>query len=172
MRGGGSGKGARHCRRPLFNGLFGRRLCNFGLFAAANRPSAPAVTRLRQSRRLTFVWLLLVAALMVRAAVPAGWMPSVDRGGVRIVLCTGYGPVTVVLDAAGHVHKDEPQHKAPHDPCPFGLAAAKALDLPPEIGLALPPAAIAALTGPALAAARFVAWRSLRPPARGPPLPA
>jgi hypothetical protein len=116
-----------------------------------------------------FAWLLFAAALLARAAVPAGWMPSAGQDGVRIVLCSGYGSVTAVIDAAGHVHKEEPQHKAPHDPCPFGLAAAKALDQPPDIGIAPPLPVFAALTGPALAAARLVVRRGLRPPARGPP---
>lgn len=126
------------------------------------------MTSLRRSR-LTFVWLLLAAALLARALMPAGWMPTVEQDGIRIALCTGYGPVTVVLDREGAPRKDGPQRQSPHDPCPYGVATAQALDLPPALALNLPPAAVAALTGPAVVTARLVAERSLRPPARGPP---
>ena len=128
------------------------------------------MTRLRQSRRLAFAWLLFAAAVVARAAMPAGWMPSVDQGGVRVLLCTGYGPVSVLLDADGQLQEEEPQQETRHDPCPFGVATAKAFDLPQALALDLPASAFSVLSGPALAAARLAAWRSLRPPARGPPI--
>lgn len=122
-------------------------------------------------RRLSWpiVWLLLAAALLVRLALPAGWMPVVAADGIRIELCSGSGPMYAVLAADGSIHPEGPAAK--HDPCPFGLAGATPFDLPPPpLVLPLPPAALTALLQPALIAARLTAWRSTRPPARGPPV--
>ncbi len=110
--------------------------------------------------------LLLAAALLARLLVPGGWMPVIDASGaVRVAICTGAGPTTITLhtDPAG-------QPEAPRDPCPYGLAGAQALAVPPPPALPLAPAALALLLLPALLAARLVAWRAMRPPARGPPV--
>ncbi|MFM5952977.1 MAG: DUF2946 family protein [Novosphingobium sp.] len=108
---------------------------------------------------------LLVAALALRMVVPSGFMPVADAHGLRMAICSGSGPAFVELD---------PGHKAPaspevRDPCPYGLAAHAALDLPPSLALPAAPERFAVLPYPGLAAARLTAWRALRPPARGPP---
>lgn len=116
------------------------------------------------------LWLLAVLALCVRAAVPSGWMPVADQGGIRIEICSGAGPMALVLERDGSLHEERaPATPAPRDPCPFGTAPAMAADLPPVILLAPPP-----LTEPqeharaaAFAALPFV--RGLKPPATGPP---
>ena len=82
------------------------------------------------SRRLILAGLLLLA-LVFRAAVPAGWMPSAD--GASLVICTGTGPAVVHLDGKGEPTK--PRTADRHDVCAFaGLGAA-----PPE-----PPAVLTA----------------------------
>lgn len=111
--------------------------------------------------------LLLALAIMGRALLPTGWMPVSTEGGVRITLCTGAGPVVATLVADGSVQRES--GKTPHDPCPFGLAGAAALDAPPLPVLASPPVQPVAQFFAALIVARLVAWRALRPPARGPP---
>lgn len=126
------------------------------------------MTRVRPSR-LPFYWLLLAAALLLRAAVPAGWMPMAGQDGVRIALCTGVGTEFLTLGSDGRLHKDAPLPASPRDPCPFALAAAHAADVPPTVALPQPPARLAALLAPALAQAAATARRNLRPPARGPP---
>ena len=53
-----------------------------------------------RSSRVGIVWLLLVAAMLLRAGVPTGWMPMVDESGFRIMLCDGSGPVELAPPAA------------------------------------------------------------------------
>ena len=110
-----------------------------------------------------FLMLLMLAALALRIAVPAGFMPVADAEGIRVEICTGAGKGFIELDPGNS--RGEPQR----DPCPYGLAAAAALDAPPPLGLLTAPPAPLALPYPGLIAARLIAARALRPPARGPP---
>ncbi len=107
--------------------------------------------------------LLMAAALALRVAVPAGFMPVADEQGLRVEICTGSGPLTVEIDPGS---KDRQEQR---DPCPYGLAAGPALLLPPLPALPAAPLALTPPPYPGLAAARLAAWRALRPPARGPP---
>ena len=114
------------------------------------------------------VLLLLAAALAARALVPTGWMPVADQGGVRILLCSGQGPVTKMISLGGQQPDHGQDQTPPNDTCPFALLAQPfdmadhgILPVAPVIGTELPVAALAAV--------RLVVWRSLRPPARGPP---
>lgn len=92
--------------------------------------------------------LLVAAALLLRIAVPAGWMPASDaEGGMRITLCTGYGMVQAWVDDEGKIHRSPPNArgagndgskdggKSAPDHCPFtasalSLAQATTPDLP------------------------------------------
>ncbi|MEZ5736022.1 MAG: hypothetical protein R3E09_09500 [Novosphingobium sp.] len=118
--------------------------------------------------------MLLVLAMAVRSAVPVGWMPVTADTGLRIALCSGQGPI---LSLGGRPeHHGHGNHHGDHQPsakdvCPFAMAA-QPFDWADENILPAPPVLGAALAGPAFVAARLVAWRSLRPPARGPPVPA
>jgi hypothetical protein len=123
---------------------------------------------LRQSR-LPLVWLLLAAALLLRGAVPAGWMPMADEHGIRIAVCTGVGTEFLTLGDDGKLHKQAPQPDVPRDPCPFALANGAAADVPPVPSLPLARIAIAPPTFPQLAAVALAQRRYPRPPARGPP---
>ncbi|MBN8501303.1 MAG: hypothetical protein J0M19_09160 [Sphingomonadales bacterium] len=109
-----------------------------------------------------FIVLLLAATLTLRLAIPAGFMPVAAPGGIEVRLCSGAGMTSVVLDPAA------PGDDQPRDPCPYGLAMGLALDVPQEPVLAEAPQ-FAAPAWRGLIAARLVAARSLRPPARGPP---
>lgn len=117
------------------------------------------------------LWLFAALILLLRAAIPAGWMPQADAGGIRIALCSGSGPIELTLEPDGTYHRDAPAQPASHDPCPFGLASAQPLDLPSAV--ALEPPSYAA--GPEPASQARTApnprpHRALRPPVRGPPL--
>ena len=65
-------------------------------------------------------WVLALSAILLRAALPAGWMPVADGpGGPALVICTGHGPM------AAPVHSP---HQAPlpghaNDVCPFAAVA-------------------------------------------------
>ncbi|MDG2003988.1 MAG: DUF2946 family protein [Novosphingobium sp.] len=119
------------------------------------------------------VWLLIVAALLLRAGIPVGWMPVAGDDGLRFMLCSGSGPVEIakVPGEAHHEHHQDHQNheEAGHEPCPFGLALGKSFNLLAPPVPALLPAALAALVSPMLPAARYAERRNLRPPARGPP---
>lgn len=116
-------------------------------------------------RRLhpAFAMLLLAATLALRLAVPAGYMPVADEHGIRVEICTGTGKAFVEIDPGS------PNDSQPRDPCPFGLGGGPALDAPPPPAVSGAPAALADHPYPGLVAARLIAWRALRPPARGPP---
>ena len=102
---------------------------------------------------------LAIIALLVRAMLPAGWMPDAQAG---LVICS--------LDTLGKVHSDGTQ-KAPaqsaHEECAF--AAAAPLAAAPDAPLLILPAfhALAATVDRSLAAsiaARFTPQSPRAPP--------
>ena len=129
------------------------------------------------------IWLILAAALLLRSIVPTGWMPMSDGNSIRIMLCDGFGPAAgyTANQSNDHVgpnagtHDHESMHgeghgeDAPHDPCPFGLALASALDVADPPAAVLPLEAVAAPASSRRIAARLVAASGLRPHARAPP---
>lgn len=61
------------------------------------------------------------AAMMLRALMPAGWMPSQnDAGGSPLVICSINGPVHLVVGRDGQPLKQAPSR---HEDCPFAAAA-------------------------------------------------
>jgi hypothetical protein len=79
-------------------------------------------------------WVLALSAIMLRAALPAGWMPVADgSGGSALVICTGHGPLTAPV----HSHKQAPLPGHGNDVCPFAA-----------VGHLSPPATIALLVAP------------------------
>ena len=126
------------------------------------------------------IMAMLALALLVRLAVPAGWMPVSDAHGTRLTICTGTGP----LDAPSHAPKHmmatpggAGMHHAPGDHphdggthvCPF-TGVALALTQP-----VLPALALSFVVTPGVAALPHVAMTVGRglaappPPATGPP---
>jgi hypothetical protein len=67
--------------------------------------------------------VVLLAAFMLRALIPTGWMPqaSTSGDGVTLVICTVAGLQEITLGPDGHPQPtgDEGQASAGHDPCPF-----------------------------------------------------
>jgi hypothetical protein len=63
---------------------------------------------------------LALAAMILRAFLPAGWMPNVQQGGqTALVICTMDGTVEV-LSGKTLPGKDDPRA---HESCPFAAAA-------------------------------------------------
>ena len=63
---------------------------------------------------------LALAAMILRAFLPAGWMPNLDGSGqTALVICTMDGPV-VDLSGKALAGKDDPRA---HESCPFAAAA-------------------------------------------------
>jgi hypothetical protein len=68
---------------------------------------------------------LALAAMMLRALLPDGWMPSASGApGIPIAICTANGPVQLVIGQDGRTDKQNPAHDdARHqDVCPFAAA--------------------------------------------------
>lgn len=118
---------------------------------------------------------LLVGTLLLKLAVPFGYMPSVQNGTITLILCPGMVADTPEPAMAGMHHGsgdggDHDRHGTPDQPCAFaglnapGLAAADA-------GLLIAALAFAFLRAihATVAPSRLSATR-LRPPLRAPPL--
>ena len=118
--------------------------------------------------------MLLVAALAVRALVPAGWMPgATPTGAATLVLCSGSvaaDPPPTAMPGMHHGQRGDPTHPAPEHPCAFtGLGLAWTPALLPAI--VLPPAVAPARPrgdGGTVAIGRGLA--APPPPATGPPI--
>jgi hypothetical protein len=115
---------------------------------------------------------LLACALVMKALVPAGTMLASDSRTLTVQICDGYVDAAhaVVIAVKGQPHADKaaPDHQA----CPFASLALAGLGGADPIQLALA-LAFAVMLG--LAAAPALVLRHiphLRPPLRGPPLPA
>lgn len=111
------------------------------------------------------LWVM-VAALALRALVPAGFMPDAGAlrdGRIQLAFCTAGGDaLSVPLDVStsGKTRHDQ---AAPAD-CPFGMLAAQAAIVPPAMLSAIPVVGAATRV-------RHHAGGALPPlPAHGPPL--
>lgn len=129
-------------------------------------------------------WLALIGcALLLRALVPAGWMPTRTADGFVLELCSGRMPggTAPQVDAARALldqalagtadHREKQDGAAKDQPCTFaGLVHAA----PPPAALAqLPPVSLPVdLPPPALAAAVGRGLPAPPPPSTGPPLTA
>ena len=113
---------------------------------------------------------LIVLALAVRIVLPAGFMPSSERG-FALTICTGMDTQTVWMDKSGKLHKEDPAKgkSVEHQPCAFA-GAAMAGDAPTEATfIAMSPVATAVSV---FAMREISVGRGLAappPPAIGPP---
>ncbi len=74
---------------------------------------------------------ILLAALLIRALLPMGWMPGqVQLGEAAFIICAADGSIQ-----HGAPGKDESAR--PHQPCAFA-AAAQLFDLPDAVSVAAP----------------------------------
>lgn len=127
-----------------------------------------AVTMKSVSARLALYALL--AAMMLRALVPAGWMPASDplSGGAYIVICTSSGMKTIQVDGNGVPVEHNDESAATPDHCAFGNTVA--------FGLAAAPPAAAAIASvdaaPADALQRLDGTSAGFRRVRDPPVPA
>lgn len=115
--------------------------------------------------------MLFGAALLVKAVMPAGFMPVVSQGVILVQLCTGQGAQTIAMEVPGQAGNDD--HGKPEKsemPCAFSGLSSPTLAAADAILLAIAIAFVLA-TGFRLPS-RIVLWRGiyLRPPAIGPPV--
>lgn len=115
--------------------------------------------------------LLLAMALAVRAIVPAGFMPVSTTTGIEIAVCSGQGPMQIVIGTDGiprpadhHPANDTSAH------CPFAATGLALLSpISPELLLAALLFALVLALAPA-AVPRIIDTARRRPPLRAPPL--
>jgi len=123
-------------------------------------------------RRLALA--LFACALLLRALIPAGWMPEAHAGTLRLTICSGTDLSQAELAAASALldkgqPKKTPAHKA-DQPCAFA-GIAQAADLP-DTAAALPiphRAALAIGTPDQTAPAPGRGLAAPPPPPTGPP---
>ena len=118
--------------------------------------------------------LLLALALLMKLAVPAGFMPDTTGGEIRLVLCSGYGPeqmATMAMPMPGDAHHHDDQRGPDHKmaPCGFFGHAAGAMAMADPIVLALALIFIVATVFRRPERRQTIAPPFLRPPLRGPP---
>ena len=123
-------------------------------------------------QRLGLTWLLVTVAFAMKLLVPAGFMPVVGAHGVEIVICSGNGPMSMIMAVPGKAgqHGDDQGGSAKHDaPCAFSGLAAPGLGGADGIQLAIAIAAIMALGLLFTPRAQPHQWAFVRPHLRGPP---
>jgi hypothetical protein len=77
----------------------------------------------RVARHLASVLMLL--ALVLRAAVPQGWMPSADSTDLAgsFTICSVSGAIRIALDTDGNPVPVDPEEAQSHPPCAFATLA-------------------------------------------------
>lgn len=121
------------------------------------------------ARRRVWTAALLLLALMVRAVVPAGWMPTVGPAGVQMVICTAEGLVEAPADWAVPGDEQSPILPGDHAPCVFAALGTPFLPhaIVMSVGPALAVIANAPPTGPPTRPVPL--GRYILPPAQAPP---
>jgi len=115
-----------------------------------------------------WLWLLLAAALGMRAFLPQGYMVTAGPDQIAISICTGQGPTTILIGKAqGSDHSQDEQDAAQR--CAFADLTVPGLAAVPPIELALALAFVLALWLAEAAPLRLRKVGRLRPPLRGPP---
>lgn len=119
-------------------------------------------------RRRALAVLLVGLALLMRIAVPAGYMPAFAGGAITVVLCSGDAPQKMTMAMPGGAGHRDGEHGR-ELPCGFSALSVASLAGADPVVI---PAAIAFIVATTIAASRArVAARTpyLRPPLRGPP---
>ena len=124
---------------------------------------------LRHQRIALATWLLLAAALLLRAFVPQGYMPQREAGGgISVSLCGTDGVWLIPLHKS--VDDDQPDRQRAEGPCLLaGFAMAAGLPPPAPVLPALPSAQRRPVEI-TFAQAGDEVGAYLHPPARAPPV--
>lgn len=124
-------------------------------------------------RRLLFAWLV-AAAFAMKLLVPTGFMPVLSADGIRLALCNGANPPAIAAMPAMPGHPDGEHHPGNDatTPCPFAMLSIPSLAGADPIQLVLAIAFGMVLLFRAAPLRPYRRPTHLRPPLRGPPLPA
>lgn len=119
-----------------------------------------------------FVCAVLALALMMKLAMPAGFMPTVSNGQIMVSLCSGSGPITMVMTIPGVERGEtgEDGHSGKNEqPCAFAGLSAPSLAAADPILLGAALLFVLTMGMRPMAAPASEAPPYLRPPLRGPP---
>lgn len=127
--------------------------------------------RLLFEHRLLCGWLV-AAALLMKAVVPAGFMPVASGNTLVLGFCSGYGPQTMVMTIPGKEDRSgsDEQERKHAMPCVFSGLSMPGLSGVDPVLLVLAIAFVVALAIRTATAIPTIARVYLRPPLRGPPL--
>ncbi|WP_294251394.1 hypothetical protein [uncultured Sphingomonas sp.] len=114
---------------------------------------------------------ILALALVMKLLIPAGFMPTVANGQMVVRMCSGAGPMTMVMAIPGLENRtDRESHHDKHEqPCAFSGLSTPSLAAADPILLALAILFVLAMGVRAVAEPTTAAPAHLRPPLRGPP---
>jgi hypothetical protein len=115
---------------------------------------------------------ILALALLMKLAMPGGFMPTVSNGQIVVILCSGTGASTIVMTIPGPGDKpDGGEHSGKAEqPCAFAGLSMPSLAAVDPILLAAAILFVLALgVRPLLLLPAPTASPYLRPPLRGPP---
>lgn len=116
-------------------------------------------------------WLLALT-LLLKVAVPSGYMLDTSGGAIRITMCPGMGPMAATAMPGMADVTSHKQHKGGEkadQPCAFAGLNAPAVAASDPIVLVLAIAFAIALRSRRIAPPRVAPRLHLRPPLRGPP---
>ncbi len=112
---------------------------------------------------------LMLCALLLRIAVPAGWMPGASGNGTAITICTGTGIAQAWIDADGKVHKGDGKQPGQEQRCAYAVLGTAALAAPGAPDLTSADPARTSLTGAPFHVAIGQGLAAPPPPSTGPP---
>ena len=125
---------------------------------------------MRMSACRSVAFVVVMTAMLLRAALPSGWMPDFVQGhGSLLVMCSLSGPAHFISGAGGERLKHKPAHGDTHsDICPFAAAAQLASfngQIPlPDPGLSIAPPRLHLPRVQAIAASRYLPHSPRAPP--------
>ena len=68
---------------------------------------------------------LLMFGVILHGLIPIGFMPDTSNGKITLVICSGMGEKTVVIDAKDHPQSGDERNASGHDAvssCPYFIA--------------------------------------------------
>ncbi|PVX29007.1 hypothetical protein [Sphingomonas pokkalii] len=114
---------------------------------------------------------LFACALLLRIAIPAGFMPAQTAHGIVVRMCDGMSSgKTMVIDVGlPDKGKHHPEHEKPTVPCAFAGLSAPVLGADPALAMVLPAMVLGEFALPPPSDVRLADADFLTPPLRGPP---
>lgn len=115
--------------------------------------------------------VMLLLALSIRAAVPAGYMPVQTSMGLVVSLCSGEAGKQIVIDIpmSDQQGEHEKQQDGPNATCAFASLAAPGIESAGVPGVSAPTQLLAEIALPPPAEVALPSWSLGLPPSQGPP---